>query len=42
MKLAMDICFLDWLEDDQTIVVADSFGEMMALQTRSSEAFAEF
>ena len=42
IKIAVPIKFLDWLEDDQTIVIADQFGEMLAMQTKNSETFAEF
>lgn len=42
IKLEFPILFLDWLEEDQTIIVSDQFGEMIALQSKNSEIFAEF
>ncbi len=41
-KLNFEIEYLDWLEEDKTVVVSDSKGEMVALDTKSNEIFAEY
>lgn len=40
--IKIDVKFFDWIEDDQTIVLSDYKGELLAIETSSSETFAEY
>jgi len=34
--------FVDWIEGDKSIVLTDKKGELIAIDTKSSEVFAEY
>lgn len=41
-KIELEVKFIDWAENDKTIVLSDFNGELIALETASSETFAEY
>lgn len=41
-QVEVSASFIDWLENDRTIVLSDIKGELIALDTLSSEVFAEY
>ena len=41
-EVDIEIEFLDWIENDKTIVLSDKKGDLIALDTKSSELFAEY
>ena len=41
-KVLFRVESVDWIEEDKTVVISDNKGELIAIDTKTSEIFAEY
>lgn len=42
IKAEIEVVFLQWLEDDKTLVLSDALGNIVSIEVSSADVFGEF